>query len=299
MWRIIPLAVFQSLLLTGGQVFLKFALMRMAPFGWNRAFWSSVFVNWQFAVCGLLFLAASLLWIYIVKAFPFSMAYPLVSLSYVFGMLAAILIFREEVPLTRWLGVLLIMAGCMLMPAGAKAQGGQTVRQQVAAATKGMKTMRCDFVQTRYTSLLAGASVSRGTLSYRSPDRLCWEYTSPTAHTFLIDGQKVVTTDSCGSREVDMRHHRMYREMARLMTGIMSGQSLAGDQDFEVAMAPADGKKTEWTATLIPRRKEVRRMFSTIILRITADRWLVRQVELVEAKGDRTVIELKNIQVGH
>ena len=122
MWRIIPLAIFQSLLLTGGQVFLKLALMRMAPFGWNRAFWSSVFVNWQFAVCGLLFLTASLLWMYIVKVFPFSMAYPLVSLSYVFGMLAAILIFHEEVPLTRWVGVLLIMAGCMLMPADAKAK---------------------------------------------------------------------------------------------------------------------------------------------------------------------------------
>jgi outer membrane lipoprotein-sorting protein len=38
-------------------------------------------------------------------------------------------------------------------------------------------------------------------------------------------------------------------------------------------------------------------MFSTIILRITAAQWLVRQVELVEAKGDRTVVELKNIQV--
>lgn len=297
MWRIIPLAIFQSLLLTGGQVFLKLALMRMAPFGWNRAFWSSVFVNWQFAVCGLLFLTASLLWMYIVKVFPFSMAYPLVSLSYVFGMLAAILIFHEDVPLTRWVGVLLIMAGCMLMPADAKAQDAQTARQQMVAATKGMKTMRCDFVQTKHTKLLTSASVSRGTLSYRSPDRLCWEYTSPTAHTFLIDGQKVVMTDGRGSREVDTRRHRMYREMARLMTNIMSGQSLVGDHDFEVSFTPANEKKTEWIATLVPRRKEVRRMFSTIILRITAAQWLVRQVELVEAKGDRTVVELKNIQV--
>ena len=136
MWRIIPLAIFQSLLLTGGQVFLKLALMRMAPFGWNRAFWSSVFVNWQFAVCGLLFLTASLLWMYIVKVFPFSMAYPLVSLSYVFGMLAAILIFHEEVPLTRWVGVLLIMAGCMLMPADAKAQDAQTARHVFYAVPK-------------------------------------------------------------------------------------------------------------------------------------------------------------------
>ena len=107
-----PLAILQSLLLAGGQVLLKFALNRMLPFAWTAAFWKSVFVNWQFAACGVCYGAGSLLWFYIIKHFPFSMAYPMVSLSYVFGMIAAMLVFHEEVSVTRWLGVLLIMAGC-------------------------------------------------------------------------------------------------------------------------------------------------------------------------------------------
>jgi undecaprenyl phosphate-alpha-L-ara4N flippase subunit ArnE len=43
------------------------------------------------------------------------MAYPMISLSYVFGMLAAIVFFHEEVPLVRWAGVALIMLGCVLI----------------------------------------------------------------------------------------------------------------------------------------------------------------------------------------
>jgi drug/metabolite transporter (DMT)-like permease len=43
------------------------------------------------------------------------MAYPLVSLSYVFGMIAAIVFFHETVDIVKWLGVLLIMAGCYLI----------------------------------------------------------------------------------------------------------------------------------------------------------------------------------------
>jgi undecaprenyl phosphate-alpha-L-ara4N flippase subunit ArnE len=43
------------------------------------------------------------------------MAYPMMSLSYVFGMLAAIYIFHEQVSTVRWLGILLIMAGCYLI----------------------------------------------------------------------------------------------------------------------------------------------------------------------------------------
>ena len=115
MWKIIPYAVLQSLLLVGGQVFLKIAMMRMLPFAWTRTFWVSLLTNWHFAACGLFFGAASLLWMYIVKVFPFSMAYPMVSLSYVFGMFAAILFFHEEVSLMKWVGVACIMLGCVLI----------------------------------------------------------------------------------------------------------------------------------------------------------------------------------------
>jgi undecaprenyl phosphate-alpha-L-ara4N flippase subunit ArnE len=52
---------------------------------------------------------------YIVKVFPFSSAYPMVSLSYVFAMLAAILFFHEEVSMIKWFGVAFIVIGCMLI----------------------------------------------------------------------------------------------------------------------------------------------------------------------------------------
>ena len=71
--------------------------------------------NWQFAASGLLFALASLLWMYIVKVFPFSSAYPMISLIYVLGLLAAILIFHEEVSVVKWFGVCFIVLGCMLI----------------------------------------------------------------------------------------------------------------------------------------------------------------------------------------
>jgi undecaprenyl phosphate-alpha-L-ara4N flippase subunit ArnE len=43
------------------------------------------------------------------------MAYPMISLSYVMGMLAAIIFFHEQISLTRWIGVFLILGGCVLI----------------------------------------------------------------------------------------------------------------------------------------------------------------------------------------
>ena len=113
--RILTLAFMQSILLAGGQVFLKFALQKMRPFSWTWDFWGSLLVNWQFAACGLCFLAASLLWMYMIKSYPLSVAYPLISLSYVFGMIAAIVFLHEDVSITRWIGVGFIMVGCWLI----------------------------------------------------------------------------------------------------------------------------------------------------------------------------------------
>ncbi len=115
MWQVIFLAIIQSALLAGGQVFLKFALMRMHPFGWTKDFWISLLLNWQFACCGFFFGSSSVLWMYIVKHHPLSVAYPMISLSYVFGLFAATLFFHESVSAVKWIGVSFIIIGCCLI----------------------------------------------------------------------------------------------------------------------------------------------------------------------------------------
>lgn len=64
---------------------------------------------------GLCFAATAFCWLYMLKRYPFSMVYPMLSLAYVMGMLAAVVFFHEQIPLTRWIGIALIMAGCVLI----------------------------------------------------------------------------------------------------------------------------------------------------------------------------------------
>ena len=54
---------------------------------------------------------ATVLWLHILKNYPLSIAYPLTSLSYVFGMIGAWWIFHEAIPLSRWIGVAIIIIG--------------------------------------------------------------------------------------------------------------------------------------------------------------------------------------------
>ena len=46
MWRIVPLALLQSVFLAGGQVLLKLALAASGPFKWSWAFFRAQLTNW-------------------------------------------------------------------------------------------------------------------------------------------------------------------------------------------------------------------------------------------------------------
>lgn len=113
--RLIAISIVQSILLASGQVMLKLALSNVGTFSWSWQFFSKQLTNWWFLFCGICYALATFLWFYIVKNFPFSMAYPMISLSYVFGMFAAMLVFHEQIPMVRWFGVLMIMIGCFFV----------------------------------------------------------------------------------------------------------------------------------------------------------------------------------------
>ena len=73
--RLIILSIIQSVLLCGGQVLLKFALNKMGTFSWTSDFFVRNLTNWWFLGCGICYLAATVLWMYIVKNFQIGRAH--------------------------------------------------------------------------------------------------------------------------------------------------------------------------------------------------------------------------------
>jgi undecaprenyl phosphate-alpha-L-ara4N flippase subunit ArnE len=115
MLKTIMLSTLQCLLLCSGQVFLKIAMNRMGDFRPTWKFILSQAGNWALLASGISMVAATCLWMYIIKHYEFSVAYPMTSMSYLFGLIAAVYIFNETVPLSRWAGVILVIAGVLLI----------------------------------------------------------------------------------------------------------------------------------------------------------------------------------------
>jgi len=115
MLKTITLILLQCFLLVSGNVCFKFAVARIGKFQWTWAFLGDLATNWWLLASGICLVGATVLWGYLLKHFDFSIVYPLTAFTYVFGILAAIFIFHEAVPFTRWIGVGLIILGTILI----------------------------------------------------------------------------------------------------------------------------------------------------------------------------------------
>ncbi len=167
------------------------------------------------------------------------------------------------------------------------------VKQQINAVASSMKSMQCDFVQTKHLKMLNEKMVSRGKMYYQQGNRLRWEYTSPYAYTFVINNSKVLINKGNRSDVINVNQSKVFKEIARIMMNSVVGKSLTDQKDFKTNIVATS---TEYVATLNPRQKQMQQMFQKIILHFNKQKAMVSVVELVEKKGDKTIIELKNVK---
>lgn len=172
-------------------------------------------------------------------------------------------------------------------------QSEAQIRQAITQAASAMKTMQCDFTQTKHLRMLNDKMTSKGRMYYQQTNRLRWEYTSPYSYTFILNDDKVLLKNKQRNDVIDVNKNKLFREIARIMMNSVVGTSLTDDKSFKSAIAT---NGNEWIASLLPQRKDLKQLFQKIILHFSKKNAMVKQVELIERNGDRTVIELNNIR---
>lgn len=195
--------------------------------------------------------------------------------------------------------IILFMAAVAAFAATAQTAMPQSQAKELAerinTVASSISTMQCGFEQVKELSILKDKMVSEGTMCYRSPNQLRWEYTSPYAYRFILDGDKVTMDNGRTSNTVDIRSSRMFQEIARIMMGSVTGRCIGEGSDFKAAYytSPDGG----WIVRLTPVKKQLKHMFKDVALHISATTSMVSEIEMTENNGDRTVIRFKDIKI--
>lgn len=190
--------------------------------------------------------------------------------------------------------ILVLMGLCSVgsNAAGLTAQQKKEAVAKINKAASALKSMKCDFIQTKHLSLLSDKMVSEGKMYYRQADRLRWEYIKPYSYLFIFNGTKVYVGGKSRKDVIDTKTNKVFKEVARIMMGTVTGTALSNSSDFRVDVS---GSASDWVVTLIPKKKDIKQMFTKIVLNFTKSNTMISEINIFEKNGDRTNIKLKNI----
>ena len=192
----------------------------------------------------------------------------------------------------RLLFLILILSH--IIPLSAQQLTEEQIKQKVNQTASAMKTMQCDFVQTKHLKMLNNDFVSHGKMYYQQSNKLRWEYTSPYSYTFILNNDQVLLKNKQRNDLIDVKQNKLFREIVRIMMSSVVGNCLADDKNYKVSVAAIGN---EWVATLLPQRKDMKQMFQKLVLHFNAKKSVVNTVELYDKNGEKTIIELKNIRI--
>lgn len=132
------------------------------------------------------------------------------------------------------------------------------------------------FVQQKESPLFDAPQQSTGVLTYRQPDYLRWEYTSPQALAWELEGNKGNMTPQLKSMVMLIR------------------ESIHGD--FSKAQSSFDVQTEGNIVTLTPRKRELRNIFRSIRITLNPATQIADEVVMTEAGGDITTIRFTHVQ---
>ncbi len=182
-----------------------------------------------------------------------------------------------------------------MLPLSLMAQNKNTQKivEQIGNAAQSMKSMQCDFTQTKHLKMLNDNMVSKGKMYYQQTNKLHWEYTSPYTYTFILNDTKVLLKKGTRNDVIDVNQNKMFKEIARMMMNSVVGKCLSDTKSFKTSIAETS---TEYVATLLPQKKDLKQMWTKLILHFDSKQLMVTKVEMHEKNGDYTIIELQNTQ---
>ena len=169
--------------------------------------------------------------------------------------------------------------------------------ETVNKATAAVKSIQCDFTQVRQSAMLKEKMTSKGKMSFTGKN-LKWEYTEPNKFALVVkeeNGQQQVYIQQDGkTRKADGQSGQLFRGIAQIVMGSVTGTALSDNGDFTVEMFT---QGDQWVAKLTPKQAKLKKMFASIHLYFNEKHNAVTKVEMKEANGDSTTITFSNVKL--
>ncbi|HNT81804.1 MAG: Outer-membrane lipoprotein carrier protein [Bacteroidia bacterium] len=154
------------------------------------------------------------------------------------------------------------------------------------------KTIKADFTEERYMSVLKEPQKSSGIFYYKKDNMLRWEKTAPSSYIFISADNKVKVRESDKVKDVSSVNQvisRIKDLMLTLVNGNFNDSKQFEPSYFQTAQS--------YIVKLKPRNKRMSNSFEYIQLSFNKKNMLLDELSFFEKSGDKNVMKFSNQRV--
>ncbi len=156
-------------------------------------------------------------------------------------------------------------------------------------SSNALRSLQCDFVQSKRMKILSKEMQSKGILYFKKPDKIRWQYTSPYDYTFIMNGDKVQIKSAKSTKNIDIQGNKIFRQITTIILNTVTGGGIMNSADFNVELYKSGDI---YFAKMLPKKKEVKQVYSSIEVYFNSALTMVETIKMVEKSGEYTVVKL-------
>ena len=157
-----------------------------------------------------------------------------------------------------------------------------------------LKTLEARFTQQQDSSMLTAPEASKGVFSYAAPDKVRWEYVSPSPITVVIRGDEMTTWYKDLKRAETLKVGRYSNQVFKYLGASGSLQTLL--EYFTVRLKLPEKKGDPYRMELLPKYQRIAKRLKSMTLWIDGDSFFPSRLKYVEADGDSVEYQFSDMK---
>jgi len=157
-----------------------------------------------------------------------------------------------------------------------------------------LKTMEAHFTQQQESSMLAAPESSKGTFSYAAPDKVRWEYSSPSPITVVIRGDQMTTWYRDLKRAEVLKVGRYSSQVFKYLGASGSLQTLL--EYFTVRLKLPEKKGEPYRLELDPKYARIAKRLKSMTLWVDSESYFPQHLKYVGADGNSVEYQFSDMK---
>jgi len=166
---------------------------------------------------------------------------------------------------------------------------------RISEVTKSFSSISSDFIQVRESSLMDQPVKSTGSMYYKATDKLRLDYTSPESMSYVINGTKFTSIVGSKTQTMDLSSAKKVSGTFNFIMSCVTGTCIADKTSFT---SSAEKKGSDIVVTLVPIKKDIKQMFSSLVITFDSRTCYAKSILMNEKGGNTTTFTLSKTKTG-